>query len=299
VAEDGDAGEIEDTPEALAAKELEQVEAQKKENLAPKEGTEEGSKVFWKGEWVPKSNVNYRMHLKTQAEKQAKEEAATAKEEAKAERESKAALEARIKELTDKYEPPKPDIQDPEPLPTQFNDVNEYAKALKEWTADNTRREEAQKQVDARAQAEHEQTIKDWNKRQEDIKKTIPDYAEKTAASENIKVSDQMQAAILESEVGPQILYHLAENPDMADKLGQMSVPRMLREFGKLEASFSGKDVTPPKSASIAEISRAPAPITPLKNASNPVVRLSGSDDVPASMTYEDWKKQRMAGKIK
>lgn len=295
---DGEVLEVneEETPEAFAAKELEKVEAEKAQNLEPKEGDMDGSKVFWKGKWTNKSDYSYRMHLKTEAAKLAEEKAARFESESKSEREARLALEARVKELQDKYEPPKSDELGPEPQPSQFTDVNEYALALKEWTADSTRREEAAKQAEARAQAEREQTVKAWNKRQEEAKTAIPDYAEKIANS-TVKVSDQMREAILESEIGPQILYHLAENPDVADKLGALRIDKMLREFGKLEASLS-TEKPQAKSVTVAEISRAPAPITPLKGASAPVSNKIGSDG-EFHGTYAEWKALRESGKIK
>jgi hypothetical protein len=47
-----------------------------------------------------------------------------------------------------------------------------------------------------------------------------------------------------------------------------------------------------------AEISKAPAPITPAQGRMHRWC-LTGNDDVPKNMTYEDWKALRKAGKIK
>jgi hypothetical protein len=133
----------------------------------------------------------------------------------------------------------------------------------------------------------------------------MPDYDD-TIKNSDVKVSDQVRDAILDSDVGPQILYHIAKNRDVAVKIGEMTVTRALKEIGRLEAQLGGdnkggekKEAKETPKTALAEISKAPAPISPLKGAGAPVVQLSGSDEVPKNMTYEDWKALRKAGKIK
>ena len=80
----------------------------------------------------------------------------------------------------------------------------------------------------------------------------------------------------------------------------------MLKEVGKLETALAKGAKAEAKADKAAasqhtatEISRAPAPISPLNGGGDPVVRLSGHQAVPANMTYEDWKAARKAGKIR
>ncbi len=301
-----DAIEEVETPEAIAAKELAELEAKQAEADAkeaakaaePKEGDIDGSKVYFKGKWVNKHDFAYRLHVQTEAKsKEADDKVAAAAAEAKTAKDALAAAEQRAKELQDKYEPPKSLDLGPEPTPDQFRDPIEYGKALKDWAIENTRREES-------AKIEAERVTAAWKAKQEAVVKEIPDYKEKIESSP-VKVSDQMRDAILESDIGPKILYHLADNPDVAEALGQMTVGKMLRELGKLEATLGSTEKPATKSAEaapktpLAEISAAPAPITPLKGANSPVANLSGSDDVPNGMSYEQWKARRQAGKIK
>lgn len=287
-----------ESPEEKAAAELAKVEAKKAvESDVESELTEHIPKD-------KKGKLNERFSELTAARKEAEAKAEKAAAEAKANREAKERAEQDAAALRAKYEPPKSEEIGPEPLPTQFTDVNEYAKAIKDWTAENTRKEDAQKANAARVAKEREEIGKAWTERQSAAKKEIPDY-EAVIAESSVKVSDQVRDAILESDAGPQILYHLAKNADVAEKLGQMTVGRALKEIGRLEVSLGKPETKDTKEAksevktTVAEISKAPAPITPLKGANAPVSTLRGTDDVPSGMTYEDWKKLYTAGKIK
>lgn len=287
-----------DTPEAKAAAEHAKVEKEKAERLAKEKGAAD-DEIDHPDE-KKKGKLQERFSDLTAKRKAAEEAAAKAATEAKAAREARDKAEQEAAALRAKYEPPKSDELGPEPQATQFTDVNEYGKALKDWTAEKTLRDKAQKDGEERQAKEREATAAEWAKRQTAFKAETPDY-EKTIAESDVKVSDQVRDAIFESEVGPQIIYHLAQNPADAQKIAGLTVAGALRAIGRLEASFATK--APEKKAEaktpIAEISKAPEPISPLKGASAPVVNLTGSQDVPKSMSYEDWKALRKAGKIK
>jgi hypothetical protein len=98
--------------------------------------------------------------------------------------------------------------------------------------------------------------------------------------------------AIFESEVGPRILYHLAENPEIAEKLQSLTVTGALRAIGKLEAQFEKIEAKP-----VAK-SKAPAPINPIKSAANGRdVNLTTDGQFHGS--YQAWKAARLAGRIR
>lgn len=289
-------------PEAEAAAEFEKIEQEKEAASAkaaePKEGETDGNKVYFKGKWVGKHDFNYRLHLKTEeakAESQGKIDAAAA--EAKALREEREAIAKERDALKAKYEPPKSDVLGPEPQMDQFTSVPDFLKARDEWVADKTRKEDAAKAAGERQAKEAEAVAKSWQERQAAFMKETPDYAETIEASA-VKVSDQVQQAIIESEVGPQILHHLAKNPEIAEKWADLTVARVLREFGKLEASLTKSESKETPKTTIAEISKAPAPITPLKGA-NPGSGLKMDAAGNWTGTYEEFKAAVNAGKIR
>lgn len=295
-------------PEAEAAAELEKIDADKAEKAkaeaGPKEGDVDGSKVFFKGKWVGKHDFNYRLHVQTEVKtKEAETAKAEAEKKVRTAEEARIAAESREALLKAKYEPPKGDLG-PEPEPAQFTSIEEYRKAIKTWQSEKTTREFEQKQVQQQQETERKTVQETWEKKVAQAKIDLPDYEEVVGKS-TVRISPELEVALkAQAENGPAILRHLAANPDVAESIGKMTIGRMLIEVGRLDVKMGGQAKPGPKSelpetTPKAEISQAPAPISPLRGASAPVGTLKGSDEVPKGMTYDDWKKLWEAGKIK
>jgi colicin import membrane protein len=221
-----------------------------------------------------------------------------ARREAQREREAREAAERKAAELEAKLAPPKAVIEaDAKPRPDQFTDAFEYAEALAEWSTENALKQRDKAEAEKRANAEREKVIKAWSERIETAKKELPDY-EAMIASADVSVSNEVRDAILESEAGPKILYHLAANPEIAEALNSKSVVSALREIGKLEAKLLQEAPKEEAAKPAPKISRAPEPI-------NPIQSVGSSVDVPVTSdgqfhgTYEQWKAARKAGKIR
>jgi len=215
-----------------------------------------------------------------------------AREEAKREREARESLEAKVAELERRGQPQqRVETQDEEPKPEQFNDAFEYARALAEYSAEQALKNRDRAELEKKHQAEHDKLIEVWNDRLEATKKELPDYQDMIESSD-VMVSDQVRDALLESDAGPRILYHLAENPDYAEKLSKMTVISALREIGKLEAKFEKTETKP------VVRSKAPAPINPLRATGGSMDTTVGSDG-EFHGTYSQWREARKAGKIR
>lgn len=226
-----------------------------------------------------------------------------ARAEAQKEREARVALEERLKELENRSAPKaakaEPDDLGPEPRPEAFNDMFEYAKALAEYTADKKLMERERAETERKAQEARAEFEQNWAKRVDSVRKEMPDFDDMIQSSE-VSVSDHVRDAIMESDVGPKILYHLAENPEFAAELGKKTVTAALREIGKLEVRFEKqveKSATPSKSETV-KSTKAPAPISPIRGAIS-----TGENNVDANGnfhgTFAQWKAARMAKKIR
>jgi chromosome segregation ATPase len=218
-----------------------------------------------------------------------------ARKEAQQEREARQALEARLAALEGKQQPTKAEFVDEKPQPSQFSDAFEYAEALAEYTADKRISEMKQQEAQAKEAEQRQKVITQWTAKVEAAKQSLPDFDD-IVASSDVVVNDDIRDAILESDVGPQILYHLAENDEVAKKIAGLSPKQALREIGKLEARFEAK----PEAEKPAPIvrSKAPAPIQPIRGGKN-------TPDVPLDSngvffgTAAQWKELRKAGKIR
>ena len=226
-----------------------------------------------------------------------------AREEARREREARESLEARLKELEAKVnpQPAQADADEigEEPKPEQFSDMYEYAKALAEYTADKKLMERDREEKARKAAAEQEQKFKAWADRVNAAKNDLPDFDDMVQSSD-VRVSDPVRDAIIESEHGPQILYYLAENSEFAKKLADMSVVSAVREIGKIEARFV-RDATKESAPEVKPVvgkSKAPAPINPLRGAVN-TVDANLDADGNFHGTYQQWKAARAAKKIR
>ena len=211
-----------------------------------------------------------------------------AKQEAMREREARVTLEQRLAEM-ERQQAPKGEA---EPDPSQFTDMFEYAKALTDYKVDQRLGEEKQKAVQAKVQAEKEQVLNTWSERVTQAKASIPNF-EQVVKSADMTVVNEVRDAIFESDVGPQLLYHLADNPEFVEKLQGMTPAAQLRQIGKLEAMFEKQDSKP-----VVQRSRASAPITPIRSAANGRdVALTADGQFHGS--YQAWKAGRLNGQIR
>ena len=215
-----------------------------------------------------------------------------AREDATRERQKREEIEARLKDLESATKPKAEVNRDEKPRPDQFVDAFEYAEALADWSAENAVMRARQEDIERKVQEERQKVIETWNSRLENVKKDLPDYDDMVASSD-VVVSDQVRDAILESEVGPRILYHLAENPEIAEKISKSSLITALREIGKLEARFEKTE--PIEVKPVAVKSKAPAPISPLKGTSSEQAVITDTD----KMTYAQYKAMRQAKRIR
>jgi hypothetical protein len=216
-----------------------------------------------------------------------------AKAEAQAERQQREALETRLRALEQQAAPAQAKNIDEEPQPGQFQDAFEYAKALAQYSTEKALQERDQQEANKKANEERQKVIQSWSAKLDKVKAEMPDYDE-IVSTANVVVSDDIRDSILESDVGPRILYHLADDLEYAQKLAQMPTRKALIEIGKLEKLYEKSEA---KTETVAK-SKAPAPIRPLKAG-------NGQADIPINSsgefhgTYQSWKEARRAGKIR
>jgi hypothetical protein len=219
-----------------------------------------------------------------------------ARQEAQREREARQALETRLQALERQSAPQQNQAQnvEQEPQPHQFSDAFEYAKALTDYRVEHRLAQEKANQAEAAAQAERQQVISQWTKKVDAAKAELPDFDEMVQSAGDVVIPDHVRDAMMESDVGPKLLYYFAENPDVARSIAAMQPIKALREIGKLEAKLeTPKQVEKPPVAR----SKAPEPIQP--------IRASGKADIPIGAngefhgSYQAWKAARKAGRIK
>jgi len=210
-------------------------------------------------------------------------------------------LENRLKEYeanaTPQQEPVRATIEG-KPQASQFNDAFEYAEALAEWSAENALKQRDAEEVQRKARKAQDKVLNNWNEKIAKAKTSMPDFDRMVQSSTTV-VSDEIRDSILESDVGPQLLYFLASDENFAKKLTEMPLVKALREIGRLEARFEQED-KPKAKANKESVSRstAPSPIRPLtggKIGNDVLIDTNGE----FQGSYAQWKAARQANKIR
>ena len=211
------------------------------------------------------------------------------------------AAEKRAAELESKVNPKPVEKIDndvgPEPKPADYTDAFEYAKDLAKWSTDKALKDRDAQEAEKVQKAEAEKVMKGWQSRVEATKAELPDYTETLLGADNLSVSDDVRDALIESELGPRILYHLAKNPDEVAKINDMSVRGALRYIGKLEAQFEKPQKEEKKEPEV-KIARVapPEPIKPIRASSGADNKVDNQGEFQG--TYSQWKALRKAGKV-
>ena len=273
--------EIDSEPVAVEEAEPVAEEEQSEPKEAEKEANQEGER-----KQNPKLEKRFSEITKQREE---------ARQEAQRERQARVDLEQRLAALEQQRQPQQQSYIDQEPQPSQFADAFEYAKALAEFSTEKALAERDRQVAQAREQEAQQKIIQSWAQKVQEAKAELPDFDDLVASSD-VVVNNAVRDAILESDVGPKILYHLAENNDLAKKIASLSPNAALREIGKLEARFEVNPET--KQTAPVVRSKAPAPIQPIRGG-------QGKADVPISAdgefhgSYQAWKAARKSGKIR
>ena len=262
-----------DTTEADTSSEPAEIEKQSKPQAEEEAKEAEAEK--------PKDKLNKRFE---KVSRRAEEAEAKARE-----------YENRLKEYEARgTEPAVKKVVEGKPDASQFNDAFEYAEALAEWSAENALKQRDEQEAVRKQQAEQEKITKSWNKKLDKAKAQYSDFDD-VVKSANTVVGNEIRDSILESDVGPQLLYFLASDEDFAKKLTEMPVIKALREIGKLEARFERKEE--PKVAT-APRSKAPEPIKTLsggKAGADVLIDTNGE----FHGTYAQWKAARLANRVR
>jgi hypothetical protein len=171
----------------------------------------------------------------------------------------------------------KEDAAQPQGKPTadQFIEYSDYVEALADWKA-----EQKIEAKFAEREAKQQETAKatTWQERVTAVKAEFPDF-DAVMANSTAPMTHAMAEAIKESDMGPRVAIHLAQNPDIATKWAGLSPSAVNREIGRLEATLSA----PKAQAEVPKrVTSAPTPPTPIGSG-----RSTTGD--PAKMSQADY----------
>lgn len=186
---------------------------------------------------------------------------------------------------------------DTAPREADFPDPLEYAAARGGWHAkrgikeDTLReteaeREKATQRLQEIAHQERQEIAESWNEQLSDARKRYADF-DAVALNPKLPLSERIATMIATSDVGADVAYHLGKNPGLAAELALLadrSPVEAARRLGRIEAGLSAPRPRTETSA--------PPPISPVKGPARAQLN-------PDNMSFEDYKRARMSGKLK
>jgi len=192
-----------------------------------------------------------------------------------------AELKRKLAESEQKSRPAQVNAPPKEPKPEDFTTVQEYTDALVTFRVDQRLREEKDRQQAEEVQRENEAREREFNQRLTATREKHADFDDVLRSIHGTdleRIHADVIEYIKESNNGGDLLYHLAKNPDVLDRLRKLSPRKAVAELGKLETKWDNQPETVVKgeqtptltqvaNPAAAPVSKAPAPIAPLSTA--------------------------------
>jgi len=180
---------------------------------------------------------------------------------------------------------------DAEPSPDDFETHKEYINALTDWKLDQ-REKKAKIEADKKNfLSEQEKVFKAYHERKNAFAKTVDDFDEVLDDAKDVPITPAIQAAILESDFGPQVAYELAKNRAEFERIVKLGPLSAAREIGKIEARIALKASEQKETKETKKTTSAPKPIEPVGGTKGTALRQLDDPE----LTFVEYVERRRA----
>jgi len=168
------------------------------------------------------------------------------------------------------------------PKRDDFDDYEQYIDARSEYVVEQRLAKADENRQTQVNEARQRESAESYEETRESIIESgmdsFPDFEQVAMVNDgSLSISQAMADAILSSDAGHEVWYHLGKNPAKAEKIASLPPVKQILEMGKLEASLkAGK-----------QPSNAPAPTKSVGN------RGSTSNDLSDKLSMDEWVKRR------
>jgi hypothetical protein len=205
-------------------------------------------------------------------EEPTKEDAST--EQAEEEKPKKSRFQERVDELTKQREDAKREA--------------EFWKAKAE-SSEGNKKELAEHEAEKAETKINAVDAQAWQAKIDLARERHPEY-DSVVSKSNAHVEPHVAKSVLESEIGPELFLHFANNPEVLEKINGMNPRAAEKEILRLEVMLETKPQTAPPV--FKKTSTAPEPVKPV-NSNRGVVQKDPSEMNQAE--YESWRKKNGA----
>lgn len=136
----------------------------------------------------------------------------------------------------------------------------------------------------AEAETRRAEAMLGFRARADAVRDGMADF-DRLVFDQDLPVTPAMAEAILESEKGPALAYHLATNPDLAERLAGLGPVQAARELGRIESELS---LPRPK-----RVSGAPDPVRSVVGGTGAPTR------DPTAMSMSEYRRARESGALR
>jgi len=186
---------------------------------------------------------------------------------------------------------------DKEPQEEDFEEYKDYVKAEGRWSARQEFQELQTAETERAEQEEQTEIYNSYCQRADKAREAHDDYDE--VVGQDIELPQSAVLAIIELDNGPEIAYHLGQNPEACEKLSGLSQLGAVAEIGRLSASLTetskGSVKTSAEPARVPNkkpVSAAPTPIKPIGAGSTKTQVALDEEEV----SFEEYMRRRDAG---
>lgn len=185
--------------------------------------------------------------------------------------------------------PKRPRMDQFETLESYEDAIDKYEEALAEWKVDqrlmHERAEYERSQQSQTIMRTNQEIRANWEKRLKETTARHPDFKE-TVEKGSIPLNPIMDGYLMESEIGPELVYHFAKNPADAERIAVLGPYATARELAFLERQISESL----KTSGPRKLTGAPPPVTEL-----PGRNAAPEDEVAAAVKAGDFRAYQRA----
>lgn len=179
---------------------------------------------------------------------------------------------------------------DGRPDQDKFESYEEYQEALVDWKVsrrlETHQQEERERIARDQAQRAEQDLVAAHQARIDEFRSEHDDFDVVVERGRNLPMTRPMQDTVLNSDIGPAMMYHLCRNPEECDRIATMHPLAAIKELGKLEARLEVATSGPTRVAD--SVTKAPKPIKPVGGSA------IASSTVPLDqMDYQDYRRVR------
>lgn len=169
------------------------------------------------------------------------------------------------------------------PDPESFKTYEDYVEALADW--------KVEQRMQQREAASKQETLQEsYNRQIAEAQKAYSDFDEAIAEYDFHLMPRHAQEALLHSDMGAHIAYHIANNPEIGDAISRLSPVQAALKIGELGLQLRSQT---PRAKAAPKFTKAPPPISPLKGTATSQRTLA---DYVAAGDHEGYAAARRAG---